>query len=107
MHARLGYLTNRVPVCCPELDNKPLGDAKVEVGKWAVFRLTLAKRYSHAECFAAAGKMPQSLPAFLLPEAVVGLFFRTLAVAAYDGEVTCLVRVRGPMPLVSCRLRAR
>ena len=98
MHARLGYLTNKVPVCWPELDNKPLGDAEVEVGKWAVFRLTLAKRYSHAECFAAAGKM--------LPEAVVGLFFRTLAVAAYDGEVTCLV-VCGPMPLVSCRLRAR
>ena len=78
--------------CSKEFDDDVSTDQTV--AKWVVFRLTLAKRYCDAERFAAASKKPVSLPNLLLPATASRTVVRTYAVAAYDAEVTCLVRVR-------------
>ena len=61
---------------------------------WKVFRLTLVREFADASRFADGCNRPQGLPGMMLSPALASKVVRTFAVAVYETEVTCLIKVR-------------
>ena len=68
--------------------------ASTSKADWRIFRLTLVSEFADASRFADARNRPQGLPGMMLSAALASKVVRTFAVAVYDTEVTCLIKVR-------------